>query len=259
MTILGPNLEQLFDFCEKQFSLKTVLSVGMQLIERLRWMHSRNFVHRDMKPENILIGQGKKATQVYLIDFGLSKRFINPATGQHVQNRQAGVVGTLKFLSKATHEGWEHARRDDMEALGIIMVYFLKGGKVPWNTLPKPNRDAHEGKKVGGAINLQTQMQQEREQKRYLERIKQVKIQTSVEDLCSGLPVQFVHFLNHCRGLEFQESPNYDYLKQLLEDLFRHMRYEDDAQYSWVDKRTEIEEKRRQEEEELRRIEEMKA
>lgn len=185
MSILGPNLEQLFEFCEMQFSLKTVLLIGIQLVERLKWMHSRNFVHRDMKPENILIGQGKKSTQIFLIDFGLSKRFINPATGQHVPNRAGGVVGTLKFLSKATHEGNEHARRDDMEALGIIMVYFMKGGRIPWNTLKKPNRDQTT---KPGMMNLQNQMLQEREEKRYLERIKQTKCNTSVEELCSGLP-----------------------------------------------------------------------
>ena len=152
-------------------------------------------------------------------------------------------MGTLKFLSKATHEGNEHARRDDMEAVGIIMVYFLKQGRIPWNTLKKPNRDKSTMKP--GIMNLQTQMLQEREEKKYLERIKQVKCSTSVEELCAGLPSQFTAFMSHCRSLDFEDSPNYSYLKTLLEELFRHMKYDEELNYTWVDKRLEMDEKRR--------------
>ena len=91
-----------------------------------------------MKPENICIGQGKKSNIVYLIDFGLAKRYLCPKTGDHVQFRDdKGIVGTVKYLSLSAHLGCEHGRRDDLEALGNIIIYFFNGGKLPWD-IPKP-------------------------------------------------------------------------------------------------------------------------
>jgi serine/threonine protein kinase len=84
MTILGPNLTQLFNFCEKKFTLKTILIIAIQTIERLEYMHDIGYLHRDLKPENIMIGQGKKAGIVHLIDFGLAKRYIDPNSGLHI-------------------------------------------------------------------------------------------------------------------------------------------------------------------------------
>jgi serine/threonine protein kinase len=83
MTILGPNLHQLFSFCEDKFSLRTIIKIMMQMIQRLEFMHEAGYLHRDLKPENIMIGIGKKAHLVYLIDFGLAKRYICPQSGQH--------------------------------------------------------------------------------------------------------------------------------------------------------------------------------
>ena len=134
MGILGPNLEQLFDFCERSFSIGTVLNLGLQMLNRLEWLHSKNFVHRDLKPENILIGQGKKSNLCYLIDLGLAKRYLCPKTGNHIPFRSdKGIVGTSKYMSLSAHLGNEHSRRDDLEALCIILIYFLSGGKLPWD------------------------------------------------------------------------------------------------------------------------------
>ena len=110
----------------------------MQMVPRLEYLHSKNFVHRDMKPENIVIGQGKKASMVYLIDFGLAKRFLCPKTGIHIPFKaDKGIIGTAKFLSLSTHRGNECSRRDDLEALGIVLIYFLRNGSLPWD-MPKP-------------------------------------------------------------------------------------------------------------------------
>lgn len=139
MAIMGPNLEQLFEFCEDNFSLKTVLQIATQLISRLEYLHSKNFVHRDMKPENILIGQGKKASTFYLIDFGLTKRFLCPKSGTHIPFKEAkGIVGTARYLSINGHKGNEHSRRDDLESLGIILIYFMRRGHLPWD-VPRPD------------------------------------------------------------------------------------------------------------------------
>ena len=104
MSILGPNLQQLFDFCEQNFTLRTVLIIASQMLQRLEYLHSKNFVHRDMKPENILIGQGKKQSTVYLIDYGLAKRFLCPKTGNHIPYKEnKGIIGTAKYLSLSGH------------------------------------------------------------------------------------------------------------------------------------------------------------
>lgn len=99
------------------------------MLNRLEWMHSKDFVHRDLKPENICIGQGKKANTIFLIDFGLAKRYKCPKTGKHIEFKEGkGIVGTQRYLSVNGHQGNEHSRRDDLEALGIILLYFLRKG-----------------------------------------------------------------------------------------------------------------------------------
>ena len=106
MTILGPNLRQLFDFCEKRFTLKTILSIGIQMLQRLEFLHDMGYLHRDLKPENICIGQGKRSNLIHLIDFGLVKRFICPITGLHLKPcKNKGVIGTSRFLSRNAHLG----------------------------------------------------------------------------------------------------------------------------------------------------------
>lgn len=104
MNILGPNLQQLFHYCDNSFGLKTVLLIGLALLDRLEYVHKKNFVHRDMKPENILIGQGKKANIIHLIDFGLSKRYVSPNSGKHIPiSQKNGCIGTIRFLSQNAH------------------------------------------------------------------------------------------------------------------------------------------------------------
>jgi len=100
MDILGPNLEDLFKFCDKKFSIKTVLMIGLQCIERMESLHNRGFIHRDIKPENILMGIGNKSHVVYYIDFGLTKRYRDPKTGNHISFKwKNGLTGTARYAS----------------------------------------------------------------------------------------------------------------------------------------------------------------
>lgn len=130
MDLLGQSLDDLFVKNNKTFSLKTVLLLADSMIQRLEYLHKNNIVHRDLKPANFVLGTGSNSNTIYVIDFGLSKFYIEndkhipPCTGKN-------LVGTARYASINVHKGHEYGRRDDMESLGYILVYFLNGG-LPW-------------------------------------------------------------------------------------------------------------------------------
>jgi len=132
MEFLGPSLSDLFQFCNKKFSLKTVCMLAIQMLQRIEFVHEKGFIHRDIKPENFVIGLNEKSNIVHIIDFGLSKRYKDRNTGQHIpyrENRQ--LVGTIRYASINAHLGIEQSRRDDIESIGYVLVYFLLG-RLPW-------------------------------------------------------------------------------------------------------------------------------
>ena len=132
MDLLGPSLEDLFTFCKRKFTLKTVVMLGEQMVQRLEYLHNNHFIHRDMKPDNFLVGVGKKEYMLYIIDFGLAKRYRDPKTGEHIPYRDnKSLTGTARYASVNTHLGIEQSRRDDLESICYILIYFLKG-TLPW-------------------------------------------------------------------------------------------------------------------------------
>mmetsp|Transcript_15210 Transcript_15210/g.25748 ORF Transcript_15210/g.25748 Transcript_15210/m.25748 type:complete len:290 (-) Transcript_15210:395-1264(-) len=228
MEMLGPSLYSLFEFCDFKFSLKTILWIGSQMMLRIESFHQMNFVHRDIKPENFLIGQGKKVNQVYLIDFGLSKRYKCPKSGQHIEYKMKnGITGTPRYCSLSAHNMFEQSRRDDLEAIGLILIFFLNEGYLPWMEAEDLSR------------------------KKQLE----IKERVSIEELCKGYPHCFLQYMKYCRSLKFEQKPDYKYLKQLFDDcFFIEHKYEMDNVFDWQYQKEKIlAEKRKNEEEEKER------
>lgn len=137
---LGMSLEDLFDVCSRKFSLKTVLQLADQMIARLEYFHSRSYIHRDIKPDNYLMGVGSHSTRVYLIDYGLAKRFRDGHTHRHIKYIQGkSLTGTARYASLNASTGGEQSRRDDLESVGFVMMYFLRGS-LPWQGLKAANK-----------------------------------------------------------------------------------------------------------------------
>ena len=138
--LLGPSLEDMFVYCGRKLSLKTVLLLAEQLISRIETMHKRGYIHRDLKPENILMGLEDNASTLFLIDYGLAKKWkLN--NGDHIPIREGkSLTGTARYASAATHLGIEQSRRDDLEGAGYVLLYLLKG-ELPWQGLRARNKE----------------------------------------------------------------------------------------------------------------------
>lgn len=208
--LLGPNLEELFNKCNRKFSLKTVLMIADQLLTDIEYIHSKHYIHRDVKPENFLFGVGKQFNNLYIIDFGLSKRFRDSKTQEHIPYREKKpLIGTARYASINTHKGIEQSRRDDMESIGYLLVYMMKG-KLPWQGIKAKNKDEKYSK------------------------IKEQKINLPLKDLCSNMPVEFSNYINYCRNLNFDEKPNYRMVKRWFKELFYKEGFDYDSVYDWI-------------------------
>ncbi|CAF0960252.1 unnamed protein product [Rotaria magnacalcarata] len=209
MDLLGPSLEDLFNFCSRKFSLKTVLLLADQMVSRIDFIHSKNFIHRDIKPDNFLMGLGRKGNLVYIIDFGLAKKYRDARTHQHIPYREnKNLTGTARYASINTHLGIEQSRRDDMESLGYVLMYFNRGS-LPWQGLKAATK------------------------RQKYERISEKKMSTPIEELCKGFPAEFTTYLSYCRSLRFDDKPDYSYLRQLFRNLFHRQGFTYDYIFDW--------------------------
>jgi len=209
MELLGPNLGLIFQHYRKYFSLKTVLLIAKQTIARLEFIHSRHFVHRDIKPENFVIGLSSEKNNIYLIDFGLSKRFRNSKTGEHIPYKDArSLCGTARYVSIYAHLGIEQSRRDDLESLGYTLMYLLRG-ELPWQGIKGKTK-----------------------KEKYV-KIMEKKIECMPEVLCQGYPEEFVMFFQHCRSLQFEEKPDYNLLRGLIKSMWNRSNFKNEDLFDW--------------------------
>eukprot|EP01065_Artemidia_motanka_P006155 TRINITY_DN13015_c0_g1_i1.p1 TRINITY_DN13015_c0_g1~~TRINITY_DN13015_c0_g1_i1.p1 ORF type:complete len:424 (+),score=90.72 TRINITY_DN13015_c0_g1_i1:149-1420(+) len=205
--LLGPSINSLYLKCGERLSQHSVLMLAPQVIDCIRHVHRCGLVHRDIKPHNFLMGRGDRAHKVYVIDFGLSKRWrrddgshIPFALGKH-------LTGTVRYVSTNVHRGYEQSRRDDLLSIGHMLLYLVKG-KLPWQGLQNKKR-RHEA-------------------------VHQVKEETSLKDMCRGLSPVWEDFMRHCRTLDFAEEPDYDKLRNMFVDALRDLRLSDDPmQHDW--------------------------
>lgn len=196
MELLGQSLEDLLQSHRGRLSLQIVLLLAEQMITRIEFIHNKNFLHRDIKPDNFLLGLGNKSNIVYVIDFGLAKRYRDSRTNIHIPYRDGkSMTGTARYASLSTSLGIEQARRDDIEGLCNVFLYLLRGN-LPWQGLPGTTKA-----------------------EKY-RNIMEKKMQTSVETLCAGFPSEFVTFLNYARQLRFEDKPDYNFLRRLIKDAY---------------------------------------
>lgn len=219
---LGPNLMDLFNYCGKKFTLLTVCLLAIQILNRIEVLHSKGFIHRDIKPENFSIGMGNDSNVIYLIDYGLAKQYRDSKSKQHIQYKEGKTLkGTARYVSINTHLGVEQSRRDDLESIGYLLLFFLKGS-LPW-----------QGIKGG--------VQQ-------YEKIYEKKIEITIEALCKDLPNEIYEYFKYVKNLMFDDKPDYKILRSLflniIDKLISKFKINENMiRFDWVfDNQTQIDE-----------------
>lgn len=190
LQLFGKSLSDMYDKCNKTFQLPTIFAISIQLIMLIEKLHTSGYLHRDIKPNNFLLGT-KRKDKIFITDFGLSKKYIK--NGEHIKYKEGTVfVGTARYSGINVHDGIETSRRDDLESIGYMLIFFMKG-TLPWQGLgrDKPRNDM-------------------------IKVIGDVKKSTSVMTLCAGLPPCFSEFMLYCRNLKFDETPSYKVLIKLF-------------------------------------------
>ena len=225
MEFLGPSLGDLFQLKERNFGMETVLMLAIQILTRIEYIHEKGFLHRDIKPENFVIGLNEKSNMVYLIDYGLSKRYKDKNSGQHIPYREnKQLVGTVRYASINAHLGIEQSRRDDLEGIGYVLVYFYLG-RLPWQN------KTDKGKPL-------------------TQKITEKKLTTPPELLCKKMPREFSYYFHYCKNLKFEDRPDYNSLKCMFAELLSsRMKINNikELVYDWFDEENAYRERKKKE------------
>ena len=210
MPLLGKSLLDIFNAKNLNYEFKDICLIAIQIIDRIQWVHSRKIIHRDIKPDNILIGL-KDPHLIYLIDFGLSEKFQSTKTGKHIKISQLKTfTGSVNFCSSNATRLLQQSRRDDLESIGYMLVYLMKGS-LPWQNVKIDNKKENYFK------------------------VAQLKKLINPEILCKDLPKEFAQYLRYVKNLKFEEEPNYAYLRNLFVKMMEKQGLEEGrCFFSWV-------------------------
>ena len=210
MELLGKSLDYLFINNQNKFLIPLICSLAIQMIKRLEFIHKKGIIHRDIKLGNFLIGTGNKKHIIYLIDFGLAKKFLDNKNNHISYKEGKGLTGTARFVSLFTHHGIEQSRRDDIESLAYNLIYMGKKN-LPWEGIKAKNKKEKHKK------------------------ILNKKIEYTPEILCKGLPEEFEILLKYARELEFTEEPDYYSIQMMFKNLMECYGKNLDDKFFWED------------------------
>ena len=208
--LLGISLGELFYRNGNKFCLKDICMFTIQILDRIEFIHSKNIIHRDIKTENFLIGNPDEYL-IYIIDFGLSKKYKSSRTNKHIQYKKTKMFsGTEIFSSLNACKGFEQSRRDDLESLGYMIIFFLNGGNLPWRKLSGKTKSDK------------------------LKKICAMKNNVNFEELFKDMPREIIYYMNYCRELDFEQKPNYNYLRDLFKKILKSLGTNNDLHFSWI-------------------------
>ena len=206
--LLGKSLYDLYNDCDKKFTIKDICMLSIQILERIEIVHCKNYIHRDIKPHNILLGFNDSSL-IYLIDFGLAKKY-RSERGNHVKfSVTKQIVGTPRFCSINAMRGVEQSRRDDLESIMYLILYFIKGS-LPWQGLKIDDKELR------------------------FKKITEIKKSSKLEDLCEGMPKEIFEFCQYIKKLEFEQNPDYEYMKNCFYNILKKNGMENDNIFSWL-------------------------
>lgn len=211
MQLLGKSLEVLMkETTEKKFSLKTIALLGQEIIPIFKFIHDKNIIHRDVKPDNISVGYDDPC-QIYFLDFGLAKKYRSSKTLKHnPMTKRLKLTGTARYASVNALSGLEQSRRDDLESFGYVLAYLIRGG-LPWMGIHAKTKEEKYSKIL--------------EKKKYYE----------VDTLLKNSPKELWDYINYCKQLEYEQEPDYEYLTGLFKNIiFNILKEKIDYKYDWV-------------------------